>query len=172
MDYFTLFKLPVCYLINNDLLMLRYQELQRQFHPDRYVNQLEHKCINNIQQSATINNAYYTLKHPLKRAAYILSLKGYYLNNTQYIKYDKLFIAEQLKLREDLNKIALQTNPEKKLVSFKFKISQIIKKHSAQMIIELEQQQWNSAINILCKLSFLDKLQQQINKLEEDIIGL
>ena len=39
MDYFTLFGLPVRYTVDGSLLASRFQDLQRQFHPDRFANQ-------------------------------------------------------------------------------------------------------------------------------------
>ncbi len=41
MDYFTLFGLPVRYTVDGSLLASRFQDLQRQFHPDRFANQPE-----------------------------------------------------------------------------------------------------------------------------------
>lgn len=36
MDYFTLFGLPACYQLDTRALSLRFQDLQRQYHPDKF----------------------------------------------------------------------------------------------------------------------------------------
>ena len=36
MDYFTLFGLPACYQLDTQALSLRFQDLQRQYHPDKF----------------------------------------------------------------------------------------------------------------------------------------
>lgn len=46
------------------------------------------------------------------------------------------------------------------------------KTRSAQMLSELDQQQWESAADTVRKLRFLDKLQQQVEQLEEKLLGL
>lgn len=51
MDYFTLFGLPPQYLIDGSRLTTRYQELQRQFHPDRFANQPERERLASLQQA-------------------------------------------------------------------------------------------------------------------------
>ncbi len=38
MDYFTLFGLPARYQIDTRALSLRFQDLQRQYHPDKFAN--------------------------------------------------------------------------------------------------------------------------------------
>lgn len=38
MDYFTLFGLPARYQIDTQALSLRFQDLQRQYHPDKFAN--------------------------------------------------------------------------------------------------------------------------------------
>lgn len=63
MDYFTLFGLPVRYTVDGSLLASRFQDLQRQFHPDRFANQPERERLMALQQAATINEAYQALKH-------------------------------------------------------------------------------------------------------------
>lgn len=172
MDYFTLFGLPVRYPVDGSLLASRYQELQRQFHPDRYASKPERERMQAIQQAATINDAYQTLKHPLKRAEYMLSLQGFDLSNEQHTMRDTSFLMEQLELREELDGIAHKADPEEALIAFSARIAKMTKTRGAQMLTELDQQQWESAADTVRKLRFLDKLQQQVEQLEEKLLGL
>ena len=111
MDYFTLFGLPVRYTVDGSLLASRFQDLQRQFHPDRFANQPERERLMALQQAATINEAYQALKHPLKRAEYMLSLHGFDLGNEQHTMRDTAFLMEQLELREELDAIERKPRP-------------------------------------------------------------
>ncbi|WP_225639435.1 co-chaperone HscB [Candidatus Profftia sp. (ex Adelges kitamiensis)] len=172
MDYFTLFELPICYLIKDSLLTSRYQQLQLKFHPDKYIDQTECERIQTVKYAATINKAYQTLKYPLKRAEYILFLHGLDLENRKNIIYDKAFLMEQLVLREELDVIMHMINSQELLNNFATRITQIIKKHSTQMLVNLEQHKWEEAADILCKLFFLDKLQLQIEQIEEKLLVL
>jgi molecular chaperone HscB len=75
MDYFTLFGLPAQYQIDIQALTSRFQDLQRQYHPDKFASGLSRTAA--VQQSATINQAWQTLRNPLTRAEYLLSLHGF-----------------------------------------------------------------------------------------------
>lgn len=55
MDYFTLFGLPARYQIDTRALSLRFQDLQRQYHPDKFANGTQAQQLAAVQQSATIN---------------------------------------------------------------------------------------------------------------------
>ncbi len=55
MDYFTLFGLPARYQIDTRALSLRFQDLQRQYHPDKFANGTRAQQLAAVQQSATIN---------------------------------------------------------------------------------------------------------------------
>ncbi|MDA5536510.1 co-chaperone HscB [Yersinia mollaretii] len=167
MDYFTLFGLPPRYQIDGNLVTTRYQELQRQFHPDRFANQPERERLASLQQAATINDAYQTLKHPLKRAEYMLSLQGFDLGNEQHTMRDTAFLMEQLELREELDAIERQPNAETLLAEFNRCLALMTQTRSQQMVEQLDQQQWESAADTVRKLRFLDKLQQQVEQLEE-----
>ncbi|CNK56378.1 co-chaperone HscB [Yersinia mollaretii] len=167
MDYFTLFGLPPRYQIDGNLVTTRYQELQRQFHPDRFANQPERERLASLQQAATINDAYQTLKHPLKRAEYMLSLQGFDLGNEQHTMHDTAFLMGQLELREELDAIERQPNAEALLAEFNRRLALMTQTRSQQMVEQLDQQQWESAADTVRKLRFLDKLQQQVEQLEE-----
>ncbi|MDU3075476.1 MAG: co-chaperone HscB, partial [Mixta calida] len=105
MDYFTLFGLPQSFEIDAAQLTARFQELQRQFHPDRFASQPERERLQALQQAATINQGYQALRQPLPRAEYLLSLHGFDINNEQHTMRDTAFLMEQLALREELDAI-------------------------------------------------------------------
>ncbi|HHB1425656.1 TPA: co-chaperone HscB [Serratia odorifera] len=170
MDYFTLFGLPVRYPVDGSLLASRYQDLQRQFHPDRFASQPERERLMALQQAATINEAYQTLKHPLKRAEYMLSLHGFDLGNEQHTLRDTAFLMEQLELREELDAIERQAD-ENALAAFAGRLNDACQQRSAQMVQLLDAQQWTDAADTVRKLRFLDKLQQQVEQLEEKLLG-
>lgn len=55
MDYFTLFGLPARYQLDTQALSLRFQDLQRQYHPDKFASGSQAEQLAAVQQSATIN---------------------------------------------------------------------------------------------------------------------
>jgi molecular chaperone HscB len=170
MDYFTLFGLPASYALDGNLLVSRFQDLQRQFHPDRFANQPERERLMAVQQAATINQAYQALKHPLKRAEYMLSLHGFDLGNEQHTLRDTAFLIEQLELREELDAIERKAD-EEVLAAFAERLNCSTQQRSAKMVQELSSQQWPEAADTVRKLRFLDKLQQQVEQLEEKLLG-
>ena len=96
MDYFTLFGLPARYQLDTQALSLRFQDLQRQYHPDKFASGSQAEQLAAVQQSATINQAWQTLRHPLMRAEYLLSLHGFDLASEQHTVRDTAFLMEQL----------------------------------------------------------------------------
>ncbi|MGL9719504.1 co-chaperone HscB [Symbiopectobacterium sp.] len=170
MDYFTLFGLLVHYDVDGSLLLSRYQELQRQFHPDRFATQPERERLLAVQQAATVNDAYQSLKHPLKRAEYMLSLHGFDLSNEQHTMRDTAFLMEQLELREQLDAISHQEEAEAALADFANQLTAMTRQRTAQMQSELAQASWSAAADTVRKLRFLDKLQQQVEQLEEQLL--
>ena len=57
MDYFTLFGLPAQYPIDLRALTIRFQDLQRQYHPDKFASGTQAEQLAAVSQSATINRA-------------------------------------------------------------------------------------------------------------------
>uniref|UniRef100_A0A3B0M0Z7 Co-chaperone protein HscB n=1 Tax=Arsenophonus endosymbiont of Trialeurodes vaporariorum TaxID=235567 RepID=A0A3B0M0Z7_9GAMM len=171
MDYFTLFGLTFSYSIDLDQLTYRYQELQRRYHPDRFANQSESDKVSALQQAATINAAYQALKHPLKRAEYMLTLYDIDINNEQYTMHDTAFLMEQLALREELECIETSVQAEEALVLFSSSLVKTIKSYLQEMEKQLNSEQWINAADTVRKLRFLDKLQQQVEQLEERLFN-
>ncbi|BBV03889.1 Fe-S protein assembly co-chaperone HscB [Providencia rettgeri DSM 1131] len=170
MDYFTLFGLTPTYAIDSEQLTLRFQDLQRQYHPDRFATCSEQEKMQALQKAATINAAYQALRHPLKRAEYMLSLHGFDINNEQHTMHDTAFLMEQLELREELDNIENSDDALDLLVKFMQNVKQMQQARSALMVTELDAMQWEKAADTVRKLRFLDKLQQQAEQLEERLL--
>jgi len=168
MDYFTLFGLTPGYVVDTQQLATRYQELQRQFHPDKYASRPQAEQLLAVNQSATINQAWQTLRHPLLRAEYLLLLNGFDLANEQHTVRDTAFLMEQLELREELDSIE-QSADITALEAFASKVTTMIQSRSTKMVQELDSAQWEQAADTVRKLRFLDKLQHHIEQLEEKL---
>ncbi|MBN6363319.1 co-chaperone HscB [Providencia huaxiensis] len=170
MDYFTLFGLTPIYAIDSEQLTLRFQDLQRQYHPDRFATCSEQEKMQALQKAANINAAYQALRHPLKRAEYMLSLHGFDINNEQHTMHDTAFLMEQLELREELDNIENSDDALDLLAKFMQNVKQMQQARSALMVTELDAMEWEKAADTVRKLRFLDKLQQQAEQLEERLL--
>ena len=75
-DYFTFFGLPP--KLNLDVVALEksFYELSRKLHPDLNARAGTQEQEWSMEQSSLLNDAYRTLKDPLKRTAYLLHLEG------------------------------------------------------------------------------------------------
>lgn len=170
MDYFTLFGFTPSYAIDSEQLVDRFQSLQRQYHPDRYATCTEQEKMQALQQAATINAAYQALRHPLKRAEYMLLLQGIDINNEQHTMHDSAFLMEQLELREELDNIENDAHASDLLVIFIKNVKQMQSTRMDLMVTQLDSEQWDQAADTVRKLRFLDRLQQQAEQLEERLL--
>lgn len=75
-DYFAFLQLPRHYHIDLKQLEQLYYQLSRQFHPDFFFNASESERQYSMERSSLLNDAYRTLRDPLKRANYLLEIYG------------------------------------------------------------------------------------------------
>jgi molecular chaperone HscB len=75
-DYFSVFGLEP--RLNVDLLALEqeFHRLSRRLHPDRFARSSENEKEWSLADTALLNDAYRTLKDPLRRTEYLLKLEG------------------------------------------------------------------------------------------------
>ncbi|MBS1203384.1 MAG: hscB [Proteobacteria bacterium] len=170
MDYFTLFGLPAQYPLDVQALATRFQDLQRQFHPDRFASRPQAEQLAAVQQSATINQAWQTLRNPLSRAEYLLSLHGFDLASEQHTVRDTAFLMEQLELREELDEIE-RAEDSARLETFQKRVKGMNDARHQQMVEQLDNQAWDVAADTVRKLRFLDKLRSATEQLEEKLLG-
>jgi molecular chaperone HscB len=76
-DYYQLFGIPRSLKLSLDELQKRFYELSRQLHPDRFMQKPEAERQQALDKSSELNDAYRTLKDPIKRAQYLLREEGF-----------------------------------------------------------------------------------------------
>lgn len=75
-DYFDFFGLPRKLALNESLLEKVFHEMSWKFHPDRFHNSGNFERELSQELTAVLNDAYRTLRDPVKRAEYLLRLEG------------------------------------------------------------------------------------------------
>ena len=84
------------------LLAVRYRDLQAAVHPDRFVNATDAEKRIAMTRTVEINDAYTILKDPVRRAMYLLSLKGIDGLDEKNTAMPMDFLMEQVEWREAL----------------------------------------------------------------------
>lgn len=124
-----------------------------------------------VQKAAQINDAYQVLKHPISRAEYILAEQGMEIRGEQQTMQDPMFLMEQMELREELEDIADSSDPESALFDFDSKVSKMYKQHLASVEQELNDGLWAEATDRVRKLKFIAKLKNEIELVEDKLLG-
>jgi molecular chaperone HscB len=98
--HFELFGLPAHFAVDAAALEARYHELQSEVHPDRFAAAPEAERRVSMQLATRVNEAYQTLKSPLRRAVYILRLRGVDPELETNTAMPPGFLMEQMSWRE------------------------------------------------------------------------
>jgi len=169
--------MSIGYVIDIQKIRQRFRDLQRVVHPDRYVNATEHEQRLAMQGAAYINEAFETLKDPLRRAQYLLRLHGVDFNPDTETTTDTNFLMEQLELREELSEIPRQADPLSAASLFMDRVSTMFNRLISSMAIDFEMpdgQQLEVAREKVRKMQFLKKLHTEAEiveaRLEEEML--
>jgi molecular chaperone HscB len=99
-NHFELFGLPARFAVDSAELDRRYRELQREVHPDRFAAAPDAERRVSMQLATRVNEAYQTLKSPLRRAVYILQMRGVDPKLETNTAMPAEFLVEQMDWRE------------------------------------------------------------------------
>lgn len=168
-NYFELFGLPVTFVIDTQALRDRYRDVQRVVHPDRFAGGSEQERRLSMQGAAQINEAYETLRDPLRRARYLLELHGVEMGPDHETTKDAAFLMEQLELREELAGLGDQPDPLAAVQAFLERIGQMIRTVVSGMAVDLETpdpQKLEGVRESVRKMQFLNKLHAEAEAVE------
>lgn len=102
MNYFEVFELPK--ILNLDLAALekKFHELSRQYHPDYFTTGSTEDKQKALRMTALLNDAYRTLRHPVRRVEYLLDIEGYKPDGS---KVPKSFLMEMFEINEQVDEL-------------------------------------------------------------------
>ena len=103
MDHFARLGLPAALDLEPESLDRAYFALQRRWHPDRFANRPADERAGASTEAAALNDAYRTLKDPLRRAVYLAGLKGVALPGDGETIDDPDLLMEVMEAREALH---------------------------------------------------------------------
>jgi len=156
-NYFELFNLPEKFQIDLEMLQENYRAIQKEIHPDRFATSSENEKVQSMIKSTQANDAFQTLKSPIKRAKYILSLH----KSVEKITLPPDFLMQQMEWEEHFETIEKNSS---ELTEFKSTINKKYKEYSLLISTQIDDDQnWSDAAISIDKLYFIEKLLHKIN---------
>jgi molecular chaperone HscB len=105
-SHFDLFDLPQTFAVDQQKLDDAYRTVQAQVHPDRFAAAGDAQKRIAMQWATHANEAYQTLRDPLKRARYMLSLRGVDVDAANNTAMEPAFLMQQMEWRENIEDAA------------------------------------------------------------------
>ncbi|MDK4528989.1 Fe-S protein assembly co-chaperone HscB [Kingella kingae] len=158
---FQLFGLPVQFDLNAEQLHQQYRTLAAQFHPDRFAAASAFEQKQAMMMSAAINQAYEQLSHPLNRAAELLRTQNIDADAPEHTSFAPEFLMQQMQWRETLMDAQMEQD-EAAMLALDSEIAAEQQTLLIQLRQAFEQQQYESAAQLMRQGRFLDKIRQEI----------
>jgi molecular chaperone HscB len=163
-NHFDLLGLPLAYAIDAARLESRYRALQSQVHPDRFASGSEAERRVAMQWAARTNEAYRTLRDPVARARYLLSLKGFDTGEESNTAMPADFLMQQMEWREAVVEAAAGRD-----VARLRELRKGLDQERAAMLRMLERaidadSNYDAGCSLVRKLRFLEKLDEEIDE--------
>ena len=170
-NHFELLGLPVAYDVDQERLTTCYRELQNSVHPDRYANASGQERRLSMQRAAQINDAYNTLKDPLRRAIYMLELAGVDPADAER-PMEPAFLMEQMELREQLAGVRQQDDPLAAVGEMIASLGGRLQEMAAELgglLSRSDEDSLRQAADRVRKMQFLYRLRDEAGALEADL---
>ena len=165
-SHFELFGLAPAFTLDLPRLDAAYRDIQSRVHPDRFAQAGDAERRASMQMTTRVNEAYRTLKSPVRRAAYLLGLNGVDVAFETDTAMPSDFLLQQMALREQLEEAkdsrALDLLQER-LSSEKRSIERQL-----EQIIDVKKD-YSGGKPLVRKLMFFERLGEEIDAAHEAI---
>jgi len=160
-NHFELFHLPATFAIDLKALDLAYHDVQNQVHPDKFSTAGDAEKRVAMQWATHANEAYRTLKHPVKRATYLCQLNGIDLQGESSASMSRDFLMQQMAWREALDD-ARSASDEPALSTLEATLRQSRNDELAQLQTLFDQHDFAAAAMAVRRLMFIEKFGDEV----------
>lgn len=162
-DFFGLFGLEAKFRLDEAKLERAYREVQAQVHPDRYAHLSDSEKRLSMQWATRVNEGFQTLRRPLSRAQYLLTLNGVDPGLETNTAMSPEFLMEQMEWREAVEE-ALAAGDASELETLRLRL----RAQSRELVDELagmldDRKAFDEAADTARRMMFVDKLQHEID---------
>src|SRR5438067_893458 len=159
MDYFEVFGLPRHLGIDTLVLEKTFHNLSRKYHPDYFTTASPSAKTQAVRMTALLNDAYRTLRHPVRRVEYLVSLYGFKPDSS---KVPQALLMEVFEINERLEEVKARRAPVEEADSLRAQIKE--KRERFDSELQQASLEWDE----LVKSGAVDAArQQQLTKLAE-----
>ena len=153
-DHFASLGVPAAFDIAVPALERRYFELQRRIHPDRFAARLPNEREYSQQHAANLNDALQTLKSPVRRAEYLLALKGRPMRGSgQETVDDEEILVHAMEMREALAEAATPAAADAVVADARGQAERVTK----ELVTAFAANDLAGAARLTLRLKYLDK---------------
>lgn len=167
-NHFELFQLPQGFALDTAALDAAYREVQGRVHPDRFINASDADRRVAMQWATRANEAYQTLKSPLKRAAYLCELHGADLKAEANTAMPSGFLVQQMEWREALQEARAEKNIAA-LEALERELRNMRSEQMQQLALWLDAKDYEHAAQGVRQWMFLEKFGDELRAAYEAI---
>ena len=176
MNYFEVFDLPKILGIDPVMLEKKFHELSRKFHPDYFTTGSAEDKEKALTMTSLLNDAYRTLRHPVRRVEYLLELDGFKSDGS---KVPKSFLMEMFEINEQVEEVKSGSASPEQVAAVRSDIEDRAARFEAQ--IEKASAEWDRLVlsrapdaelkTQLAKLTEILSESSYIRNLQRDLEG-
>ena len=160
-NHFDLFQMPAHFAIDAAQLDAAYREVQGRVHPDKFAAASDAEKRVAMQWATRANEAYKTLKNPLRRAAYLCELHGVDLGIESNTTMPPAFLMQQMEWRESLDE-ARSERDTARLEALEQALNEARSKAIARIAELLDQSKFGEAGEQVRELMFVEKFGDEV----------
>lgn len=162
-NHFQLFGLAQAYQLDSNQLERQYRELQTLVHPDKHAHLPDVEQRVAMQRATMVNEAYQTLRSPLRRARYLLTLQGVDTQEETNTAMPLDFLMAQMEWREAVAE-AQQACDTAALNELETRARHESAELEAQLAAKIDNEKdYQAAAGLVRKLRFMEKLAEEIH---------
>jgi molecular chaperone HscB len=168
-NFFQLFSLPQSFRLDRARLESQFHALQSQVHPDKFAHLPEAERRVSMQWATRANEAYQTLRSPVRRARYLLSLHGVDTQEETNTAMPRDFLVQQMEWREMIES-ALQARDGAALEALESRLRLESGGMEESLASDIDDEcDFAAAAGKVRKLRFLEKLAEEISSAYDEI---